>query len=388
MNRQKNCKVGLVCVVLMGLLMASPVLALDVFGESYVFLVEGEDVVVGEGCTLYGQTVVGNATLTLDGGVITEATDQSGNGLGDGALLALEGSIVHIYAGIISESTNVSAALTVGETAQVTIYGSNFELDDVSLDPSQTTVNSGSVLSGVYENGESFTMTIDLYPNASIALGWPQTAPEIEVYPALLVWDFGDIEVGESTTVLVQIFNFGTADLNVSSVAISGDAEITITDGPATPLVIAPNTSVGVDFEVTFAPTAEAASAAVVIIESDDEDESVVYVDLSGVGIITEVPPTQQIQDILDYFDASVADGTLVGYGPGNSASKRLKALKNMIESASDLINAGAYAQAIEQLESISKKIDGVSKPQDFAVGDAAAVLNTMINDLIADLAS
>ncbi|MHC4525968.1 MAG: hypothetical protein ACYSU8_10625, partial [Planctomycetota bacterium] len=181
--------------------------------------------------------------------------------------------------------------------------------------------------------------------------------------------------------------NYGTADLNVSSVILTGDADIAITSGPTAPLVIAPSTSIGVDFEVTFAPTAEVASAATIQILSDDEDEPEVYVDLSGVGIITEVPPTQQIQNILDYFDTSVADGTLIGYGPGNSASKRLNALRNMIEAASDLINAGAYEQAIEQLESIAKKTDGVSKPQDFVVGDAVSDLNTMINDLIASLA-
>ena len=82
-----------------------------------------------------------------------------------------------------------------------------------------------------------------------------------------------------------------------------------------------------------------------------------------------------------------MADGTLIGYGPGNSASKRLNALRNMIEAASDLINAGAYEQAIEQLESIAKKTDGVSKPQDFVVGDAVSDLNTMINDFIDSLA-
>ncbi|MHC5200100.1 MAG: FIMAH domain-containing protein, partial [Planctomycetota bacterium] len=95
-----------------------------------------------------------------------------------------------------------------------------------------------------------------------------------------------------------------------------------------------------------------------------------------------------QIQNILDFLDASVAEGSLLGYGPGNSASKRLKALRNMIESASDLIDAGDYAHAVDQLESVAKKTDDVAKPQDFVVGEATSTLNTMINELIADLAS
>jgi hypothetical protein len=65
-------------------------------------------------------------------------------------------------------------------------------------------------------------------------------------------------------------------------------------------------------------------------------------------------PPTQQIKDILDYFNASITEGTLLGYSPINSPSKRLKALRNMIESASDLIKASDYAQAIDQLEQMA----------------------------------
>jgi hypothetical protein len=381
MRTEREWQVSLVCVVLMALLTPAA-WALDVCGQSYVYLNAGEVVEVGPGCTLYGQTVVGNAQLTMNGGIITEGCTNCG----DDWLLALEGSTVDIVSGTFG-------TLLVGNTAQVTIYGSDFVLDGAPLDPSQEQIVSRDpyeyrVLSGVYDDGSTFTISINLDTNAVISLSQPQTAPEIEVTPALLAWDFGDVEIGQSATVLVQIYNYGTADLTVSSVSLAGSADFAITAGPATPIEIAPNTSFGVDFEVTYTASAEGPASAVISIASDDEDEPVVDVTLSGVGIIVDVPPQQQIQETLDYFDASVAEGTLLGYGPGNSPSKRLKALRNMIESASDLINAGAYDQAIDQLESIAKKTDGESKPQDFVVGDPAVELNAMINNLIADLAS
>ncbi|MCI0499967.1 MAG: choice-of-anchor D domain-containing protein [Planctomycetales bacterium] len=379
-------RVVLLCAMVVGL--SSAAIAEDVCGQSYVFLYGGQTATVGQGCVLYGQTVVADAALTLDGGVITEG----GPGYADGWLLALEGSTVDIHSGTIENS------LVVGYTAIVTVYGSAFAVNGTPQDESvaeivnNTASPSEFVLSGLYQNGGAFSVPVVLDPDARINLGWPdvppQTSPEIYVQPALLSWDFGDVEVGQSTTVLVQIYNYGTAALNVSSVTIAGDADFAITAGPAAPLVIAPNTSLGVDFEVTFIPDAAGAAAAIVQIVSDDADESLVEVVLGGVGIVVDVPPQQQIRDILNYFDASAAGGTLLGYGPGNSPEKRLNALRNMIEAASDLINAGAYQLAAAQLDDIAKKMDGVAKPQDFVVGDAVSVLNAKVNDLMADLAS
>jgi len=190
---------------------------------------------------------------------------------------------------------------------------------------------------------------------------------------------------------VVEIYNHGNADLIVYDVQLTGDEAFTI-DGvfptQDNPLIIAPNTSKGVDFEVTFAPASQGYKSATVTIISNDEDEGIVEVSLYGMGIAAEVPPLVQIQNILAYFDASAADGTLLGYGPGNSPDKRLNALRNMIEAADDLIQDGAYDLAIIQLEAIAKKTDGIAKPQDFAVGEAVPVLNAMINDLMAALAS
>jgi hypothetical protein len=233
-------------------------------------------------------------------------------------------------------------------------------------------------------------MTISLDPSAKICLGWPAPEPEIVVYPATLSHDFGEVAIGEFETYVAQIMNIGTADLVVSSITMDplGSADFTITSAPETPFTVAPSETFVVDIETTFAPTTEAYVSATLLIESDDADEPLVGVELSGTGVLVEIPPEEQIQNILDCFDQSVSDGTLLGYGPGNSPEKRLNALRNMICAASDLINAGYYAQAIEQLESVDKKTDGATRPPDFVVGEAVPVLNQMVKDLIIDLSS
>jgi hypothetical protein len=86
---------------------------------------------------------------------------------------------------------------------------------------------------------------------------------------------------------------------------------------------------------------------------------------------------------ILNFFDESVADGSLVGEGPGKSAENRLNALRNMLEAAGDLINAGTYEEACGQVMAVYEKIDGDPKPPDFVSGPAAVELAIMILELM-----
>jgi hypothetical protein len=382
-NEMLSNGVLLLCVTaVLGL--SSPAAALDVCGQPFLWIDGTVDPVVDINCET-GFTVAVSATVNLlSGAHISEVYGGPG-----GAIFTSGGyNTINIYAG------QIDTMLNTGSTDNVTVYGTSFDPIPGILVPGQEQIkNTGAgtlifTLTGTYQDGSACSLPCYLEADGVINLNVPLTAPDIEVFPSLLSWDFGDVEVGQSTTWLVQIFNYGTADLNVSSVTLTGDAAFTFTIEPATPLVIIPNTSIGVDYEVTFAPSTQGSFSAVVQVVSDDADESVVEVALSGVGIVTEVPPQQQIQDIMTFFDDAVADGTLLGYGPGNSPANRLKALRNMIEAASDLINAGAYELAAAQLDDIAKKTDGVPKPQDFVVGDSVAVLNTMVNDLIADLAS
>jgi hypothetical protein len=88
----------------------------------------------------------------------------------------------------------------------------------------------------------------------------------------------------------------------------------------------------------------------------------------------------------LNFFDESVADGSLVGEGPGKSGKNRLNALRNMLETAGNLVDAGDYQAACGQLMDVYKKTDGDPKPPDFVSGPATEDLAIMVLDLVDNL--
>jgi hypothetical protein len=98
---------------------------------------------------------------------------------------------------------------------------------------------------------------------------------------------------------------------------------------------------------------------------------------------VNELMPLEQVENALTLIDFAVADGRLAGSGSGSSADGRLGALINMIENAGDLIENGLIEEACDQLHSAIKKTDGVSPPDDFVTGSAAAELEQMILDML-----
>jgi beta propeller repeat protein len=207
--------------------------------------------------------------------------------------------------------------------------------------------------------------------------------PDIDVAPGS--YDFGDVNVGSSATTVVTVSNVGQQPLVVSSIGLApGAGAFSIAAAPALPATIAPGATV--DVQVAFAPTASGPQSATLVIGSDDLDEGTVEVALSGRGVTSQPPPSQQIADLLSFFDTSAAAGTLVGSGPGNSAQNRLKALRNMIEAAGDLVRRGLVADACQQLADARDRTDGDPQPPDFVAGTAAAELRQRIEALRATL--
>jgi hypothetical protein len=96
------------------------------------------------------------------------------------------------------------------------------------------------------------------------------------------------------------------------------------------------------------------------------------------------IPPT--IEAVLKFFDASVADVTLEGEGPGKSAEARLNALRNMLEMAGDLIEIGDIEGACWQLKAALEKCDGDPLQPDFVTGEAVTELYNKILELMEEL--
>jgi hypothetical protein len=111
----------------------------------------------------------------------------------------------------------------------------------------------------------------------------PVSVPDIVVSP--IVYDFGNVETSSVQTTNINISNTGSSNLNIDSIVFSsgssGDFSIT-SPGPL-PGVIAPGANV--DIEITFSPSSVGAFHAVLVISSDDPDESLIEVNLDGASV-------------------------------------------------------------------------------------------------------
>lgn len=124
---------------------------------------------------------------------------------------------------------------------------------------------------------------LDRYLTLS-GIGTSLNIPDIQVTNERL--DFGSIALGESFTRTLTVFNIGTANLGVE-ISISGDDFNMVCDSnPA--MVIAGDSF---DCEVTFSPGDVSYNMGVITITSNDSDELIYYIPLSGNGMSSNPPP-------------------------------------------------------------------------------------------------
>ena len=223
-----------------------------------------------------------------------------------------------------------------------------------------------------------------LFSTFLVVLAFPLTAgADLELAP--LGHDFGDVKVGSSSTTIITITSpiDNTEPYYIDDVALTagGDLGFSITLEPPQYAQLLPGQSA--DVEVTFTPGALGYVEATLTVVWSNGSPGSAGVDLGGVGVDEAIPPAF-VEDILLFFDASVGDGPLYGKGPGSSASHRLKALRNQIEAAGDIIGDGA--DACQQLSDAYQRCEGLPRPPDFAQGPAAPTLAGMILDLMASL--
>jgi hypothetical protein len=170
----------------------------------------------------------------------------------------------------LSDDTNYSLA---GDTVATIAPGNNHTVT-VTFAPTST---------GVFDANLAIISNDPDSPSVDVLLsgqGVPVPEPDISVSPEN--YAFGDVVLGLSSTVIVTVENVGDADLTVSSIEWGfSDADYVITSAPDLPTVLPPT----VDIEITFTPSAAGISGATLDITSDDPDEPLVQVQLSGVGV-------------------------------------------------------------------------------------------------------
>ena len=228
------------------------------------------------------------------------------------------------------------------------------------------------------------TSSMALMAALGLALIAVDARGDISVTPAS--YDFGNVEVGTSVSVIITMTNVPGEAVEPliffgASLLEGSHGDYTITDTPDLFHILQVGESA--DIVVTYSPASVGSTNAVLSILSNDPFNDEELVPLSGTGVESEPDPLDEIADIIDFIDISVADGTLWGDGPGNSANNRLNALINMLEAASDLIEGGDFDQGCEQLWDVYFKVDGETPPPDFVDGPAAAELALIVLDVI-----
>ena len=174
---------------------------------------------------------------------------------------------------IIPPAGSQVVTLRFTPTAEVTENG---DLDIASDDPDQPTVSVSLV-----------------------AIGGPPPAPDISVTPQSL--DFGGVIINTTSDLTVTIANDGTAGLTVSGLAASPSYSVI---GATLPMIIPP-----AGFEqvtLRFAPTLEGPVPGSLDIASDDPDEGLVIVLLSGTGLPEPAPDISVAPPSLDFGTVSV----------------------------------------------------------------------------------
>ncbi len=109
--------------------------------------------------------------------------------------------------------------------------------------------------------------------------GEPGPEPEITIMPDSL--DFGSVMVGDTEDEKITISNVGMKNLRIKKLRVSG-GEFSISAQPPSPTVIEPGDSV--DVMIRFSPSAAGMQTGTLRITSNDPDENVLQVFLTGTG--------------------------------------------------------------------------------------------------------
>jgi hypothetical protein len=218
----------------------------------------------------------------------------------------------------------------------------------------------------------------------TVKLGWIVGTPRIQVTPGTI--EVGDVEIGTEQTGLVTVTNTGNANLSLQSLAMvqADGAGFGFTPLAQLPLTVEPNGIV--EITVVFAPSAEGAANAILQVGSDDPENPLVEVMLTGAGFEPVLTPKEQIAAINAFYCAGLKDGTIAGIGPGKSGKAKAAALGEILVCARHLIDGGYERWALIALTSVEQKTDGQNRPADFVAGASVGELNAMINDLITDI--
>ncbi|MDP8239314.1 MAG: choice-of-anchor D domain-containing protein [Candidatus Hatepunaea meridiana] len=254
---------------------------------------------------------------------------------------------------------NARMNLTIGNegegpltVSEVTIEGDNFNSDfedAINIEPDD---NTDLIVTFSPDAVADFEGIITIASNdpeedeITITLTGSGVAPDIAVEPEIL--EFGEVSIDDSEELILTIRNEGAADLTVSEVTIRGSETFVPTFENA--IVIQPEGQASLP--VTFTPDDIGDFEAFMTLISDDPDERVTTIELTGIGI-----PGRHLFNVPDDY------GTI-------------QAAINAVENGDTvLVHSGTYS---ERINFIGKEIVVASLL--LTTGDQAYIESTIID--------
>jgi hypothetical protein len=305
-----------------------------------------------------------------------------------GAVITSSGSVLDVYGGQIDLMMLISTSNNGLPEGQVTVYGTDFAVDDVPVASDTTELFlPWQKLSGTYYDGTPFSYMVSCYYGGSpgnfiyqtVKLGWIEGQPQIALSNA--DYDFGQVTVGSSQPGEITIYNLGDLSLNISEIALeqSSNLQFVAEQLAALPLTLEPDElfTLGIDYK----PVEEGPSQALLSISSDDPNSPVANVLLSGEGM--PLSAIEQSAQIIKTFELALTEESISGIGNQKSATNKTHAFAQMLLVADELLLGGYDEYALETLMMIEAKCDGLKSPKDFITGQGAVELNALLNELI-----
>jgi len=174
---------------------------------------------------------------------------------------------------IISDIKSDDSHFTVSHDS-MTIKAGQSQIITVTFTPTMIGIISGTITIKSNDSDES-TLTVSVS-------GTGTTTPVPEITVSVTSINFGTVNVGESDTMRFTLHNEGTANLIVNSITSNNDA---FAVNP-TSLTITPS---GIDtVTVIYMPSDEGDYSAEITVTSNDEDEGIIIISLSGTGNFLE----------------------------------------------------------------------------------------------------
>ena len=144
-------------------------------------------------------------------------------------------------------------------------------------------------------------------PTVSLALsGTGQIVPEADINLVPTALDFGTVLIGSSAVRTTEVQNLGTADLTVSAIDLCAGTSMEFSWMPGVPIPLAPGASQ--TLTVTYAPVDIGLDTGCLALTSNDPDEAVVELALSGTGAPVPVADINLNPASLDFGVVFIGD--------------------------------------------------------------------------------